>query len=146
MGLSVRQFVESLSTHGVLSAGETATLRDSIGGDEQDTDAEKFAVRLVQQGKLTKFQAANLYQGRGKGLAFGEYVVLDKIGAGGMGQVYKAQHRRMKRIVALKVLPPAAVNSPKAVQRFYQEVEVAAKLTHPNIVTAYDAGESHGMP
>ena len=51
----------------------------------------------------------------------------------------------MKRVVALKVLPQQAVNSPKAVQRFYQEVEVAAKLAHPNIVTAHDAGEAHGM-
>jgi len=93
---------------------------------------------------LTRFQAINVYQGRGKGLVYGEYIVLDKLGEGGMGQVYKAQHRRMKRIVALKLLPPHAVDSAKAVQRFHQEVEVAARLSHPNIVIAYDAGEAHG--
>ena len=62
-----------------------------------------------------------------------------------MGQVFKAQHRRMKRIVALKILPPKATNSEAAVKRFYQEVEMAARLHHPNIVTAFDAGESHGL-
>ena len=146
MGITVRQFVESLTTHGVLTAGELSAVRDAAASLEAEADADALARKLVDQGKLTRFQAANLYQGRGKALVFGEYVVLDKLGAGGMGQVYKAQHRRMKRVVALKVLPPGVVNtSPKSLERFYQEVEVAAKLTHPNIVTAYDAGEAHGL-
>jgi serine/threonine protein kinase/formylglycine-generating enzyme required for sulfatase activity len=76
---------------------------------------------------------------------YGEYVVLDKIGAGGMGQVFKAEHRRMKRIVALKLLPPAAMRSPDAVNRFQREAQAAARLIHPNIVTAFDAGESAGI-
>ncbi len=145
MTMTVRQFVESLSSNGILSTGEVTSLRTGLTPEQEAADADAFVRKLVQQGKLTKFQAINLYQGRAKGLLFGEYVVLDKLGAGGMGQVFKAQHRRMKRIVALKVLPPHAVGSQKAVQRFYQEVEVAAKLTHPNIVTAYDAGESRGL-
>lgn len=145
MTMTVRQFVESLSSNGILSTGEVTSLRTGLTPEQEAADADAFVRKLVQQGKLTKFQAINLYQGRAKGLLFGDYVVLDKLGAGGMGQVFKAQHRRMKRIVALKVLPPHAVGSQKAVQRFYQEVEVAAKLTHPNIVTAYDAGESRGL-
>ena len=145
MTMTVRQFVDSLSSNGILSTGEVASLRTGLTPEQEAADADTFVRKLVQQGKLTKFQAINLYQGRAKGLLFGDYVVLDKLGAGGMGQVFKAQHRRMKRIVALKVLPPHAVGSQKAVQRFYQEVEVAAKLTHPNIVTAYDAGESRGL-
>ena len=145
MTMTVRQFVDSLSSNGILSTGEVTSLRTGLTPEQEAADADTFVRKLVQQGKLTKFQAINLYQGRAKGLLFGDYVVLDKLGAGGMGQVFKAQHRRMKRIVALKVLPPHAVGSQKAVQRFYQEVEVAAKLTHPNIVTAYDAGESRGL-
>ena len=62
-----------------------------------------------------------------------------------MGQVYKAQHKVMKRVVALKTLPASATKSEGAVQRFHREVEVAARLSHPNIVTAHDAGESHGV-
>ena len=78
-----------------------------------------------------------------EGNVIGEYAVLDKIGAGGGGQVYKAEHRRMERIVALKLLPKS---TPRAVKRFHQEVKAAAKLIHPNIVTAFDAGEYEGMP
>ncbi|HQU47449.1 MAG TPA: serine/threonine-protein kinase, partial [Pirellulales bacterium] len=84
-------------------------------------------------------------QGHSRSLTFGEYLVLDKIGEGAMGQVYKAEHRRMKRIVALKVLPNQATSSQAHVDRFYKEVELAARLSHPNIVTAYDAGESRGL-
>jgi len=77
---------------------------------------------------------------------FGEYTVQEKIGAGGMGQVFKALHRRMERIVALKLLPKVAFAPPEAVQRFQQEVRSAARLTHANIVTAFDAGECSGTP
>ncbi len=77
---------------------------------------------------------------------FGEYSVIEKIGTGGMGQVFKALHRRMDRIVALKILPEGSVKSVAALARFQQEVRSAAKLIHPNIVTAYDAGEHEGSP
>jgi serine/threonine protein kinase len=76
----------------------------------------------------------------------GEYTVLERIGAGGMGQVFKALHRRMDRIVALKVLPKEIGKSFDALERFQQEVRSAARLSHPNIVTAYDAGELDGSP
>ncbi|MBT4694281.1 MAG: Hsp70 family protein, partial [Planctomycetaceae bacterium] len=75
----------------------------------------------------------------------GDYVLLGKIGAGGMGKVFKARHRRMDRIVALKVLPPNMMKHPEAVLRFRQEVKAAAQLFHPNIVTAFDAGEQSGV-
>ena len=74
----------------------------------------------------------------------GPYVVLDEIGAGGMGVVLKARHRTLDRLVALKVLPPAAVNSADAVERFQREMKAAAKLSHPNIVTTHDGGEYQG--
>jgi serine/threonine protein kinase len=145
MSISARKFVESLSSISILSASEVASIEQQLTPDALDADAETLARDLIRQGKVTKFQAANIYQGRGKGLVFGDYIVLDKLGQGGMGQVFKAQHRRMKRIVALKLLPTHLTSSERNVQRFYQEVEVAAKLTHPNIVTAYDAGESRGL-
>jgi serine/threonine protein kinase len=76
---------------------------------------------------------------------FGDYVVSDKIGAGGMGVVLKAEHRRMKRTVAVKVLPDRRLKSQDAVDRFYREVEAAARLIHTNIVVAFEAGEHEGL-
>src|SRR5262245_60690164 len=74
------------------------------------------------------------------------YEILERLGSGGMGTVYKARHRLMDRVVALKVINPALVGWPEAVRRFRQEIRAAARLTHPNIVAAYDAeqaGDTH---
>jgi CheY-like chemotaxis protein/tRNA A-37 threonylcarbamoyl transferase component Bud32 len=76
----------------------------------------------------------------------GNYDVLAKLGAGGMGTVFKARHRRMKRIVALKLLPKTHVKNPQFLQRFQREVEVISRLSHPNIVMAYDADEDEAGP
>ena len=145
MRVNAETFVESLASIHILPDADLAAIRQLLLPANLGADAEALARDLIRQGKLTRFQASHIYQGRGKGLLFGDYVVLDKLGQGGMGQVFKAQHRRMKRIVALKLLPANMTSSERNVQRFYQEVEVAAKLTHPNIVTAYDAGESRGQ-
>jgi len=69
------------------------------------------------------------------------YAIMHELGRGGMGIVYKARHRRMNRLVALKMIDKKHLAYPDAVTRFYQEVQAAAQLTHPNIVLAYDAGE-----
>ena len=84
-------------------------------------------------------------QGKPKLPVLGDYVLLGKIGAGGMGMVFKARHVRMDRIVALKVLPRNMMKHPEAVDRFHQEDKAAAQLFHPNIVTAFDAGEDSGV-
>jgi len=70
------------------------------------------------------------------------YRVLGKIGAGGMGTVFKAEHRLMKRMVALKVINPKLMARPDAAVRFRREVEAVAKLGHPNIAAAYDAEQA----
>jgi len=70
------------------------------------------------------------------------YRVLELLGAGGMGTVYKAEHRLMGRLVALKVINRDLVGRPAAVGRFRREVQAAARLSHPNIVTAHDAEQA----
>src|SRR4029079_8062377 len=111
----------------------------TMAGDEIDADA--LARELVTRGKFNEYQASVVCQGKQQRMVFGEYTVLGVIGAGGMGEVYRAQHRRMERIVALKVLPAATTRNAETIRRFHQEVKAAAKLMHPNIVTAHDAGE-----
>ncbi len=138
------EFVEFLSTTGLVSAGELTAVEKQLPPAEA-ADVQAIARVLVQQGKLTKYQAAAVYQGKGKSLVFGEHLVIDRIGAGGMGQVFKAKHRRMDRIVAIKVVSPSAMKDADSVKRFEREVRAAAKLAHSNIVTAFDAGEQNGV-
>jgi anti-sigma factor RsiW len=69
-------------------------------------------------------------------LEHARYHVVGLVGRGGMGDVYKAEHRMMERTVALKVINRDLISKPEAVQRFHREVRAAARLTHPNIVTA----------
>lgn len=73
------------------------------------------------------------------------YRVLGLIGVGGMGAVFKAEHRVMERLVALKVIHSEFVDNPQAVERFKQEVKAAARLAHPNIVVAFDAEQAGGL-
>ena len=76
---------------------------------------------------------------------FGEYEILDELGRGGMGIVYKAFHRRLKRMVALKLILPEVSHKASVLKRFHREAELHARLRHPNIVNVYDFGEIHGL-
>ncbi len=106
--------------------------------------AAALASELVRRGWLTSYQLAHLDKGRADALLLGPYVLLEEVGQGGMGKVYKARHRRLDRVVALKVINPAALST-EAVQRFQREARAIARLKHPNIVMLYDADESDGQ-
>ena len=138
----LEKFVKQLEDSGIV-AGDT--LKEFLPPKSEPKDAEELARHLVRQKKLTKFQAEEVSKGKGKSLVLGNYVLMEQIGAGGMGQDFKAEHRRMKRIVAVKVLPPAMTENKPAIARFEREVEAAAKINHPNIVTAYDADQANGV-
>jgi serine/threonine protein kinase len=71
-----------------------------------------------------------------------KFRILGELGRGGMGVVYKAEHRLMERLVAIKVINQRLLDRPEALERFRREVKAAAKLSHPNIVTAYDAEQA----
>jgi serine/threonine protein kinase len=79
------------------------------------------------------------------GFQLGAYRIVRRLGQGGMGSVFLAEHIRMERLVALKTLAPDMTRDPQALKRFHREVKAAAKLSHPNIVTAYDADEAQGL-
>ncbi len=106
--------------------------------DTLPPDPKKFAALLVREGLLTNFQAEQFLQGRYKGFNIGGYRILERIGSGGTGTVYLAEHEVMKRRVALKVVPPSISNDPAILERFRREAQAAAVLDHPNIVRAYD--------
>ena len=142
MALTLEQFGKALAASGLMTPEDVRAFWNAIPAAERPKDADGFAQRLVAQKLLTEFQARQMVAGRGASLVMGDYAVLAEIGAGGMGQVYKAKHRRMERIVALKVMSSAAMKDEAAVKRFQREVRAAARLEHPNIVTAYDSGEA----
>jgi serine/threonine protein kinase len=79
------------------------------------------------------------------GRLLGQYRILEHLGSGGMGQVYKAVHSVMERVVALKIMAPRLMRDELARARFQREVRNAARLIHPNIVVAYDAAEVEGV-
>ena len=87
---------------------------------------------------------ANGAAGPAVGTVLGNYLLLEALGEGGMGRVFTARHRLMKRLVAVKVLAPELFRSAGARARFRREVEAAARLMHPHVVAAYDAGEADG--
>jgi serine/threonine protein kinase len=97
--------------------------------------------KLVSQGWLTAFQAKMLYAGRGNELLLGSYVMIDKLGEGGMGEVYKAKNWKIGKTVALKIIRKEKLKNATSVKRFHREIEMAARLGHPNIVQAFDAGQ-----
>lgn len=105
---------------------------------------EEMAASLVEAGRLTRFQADSILAGKVKVLVLGEYVILRQIGKGGLGRVYKAVHRTMNRLVAIKILAASLLETENAKRLFEREVHAAAKLHHPNIVTAYDASTKSG--
>ena len=143
--VTVEQFIEGLVSSGLMTEAEVREFRLSLAPDLVPLTVKGLAAELVRRGRLTRFQASRVAIGEARTLVLGKYVIQDKIGEGGMGEVFVAEHRRMKRPVVVKVLPPSLTESEYYLRRFQREVEAAAQLHHPNIVTAFDADIEHGV-
>ncbi len=104
-----------------------------------------LAAELIRRDWLTPYQVNQLLQGRGGDLLLGSYVLLERIGEGGMGAVFKARNWKLGNVVALKLVRPEKLDNADAVRRFHHEIRAAAQLDHPNIVRAIDADEVNGV-
>jgi formylglycine-generating enzyme required for sulfatase activity/tRNA A-37 threonylcarbamoyl transferase component Bud32 len=119
-----------------------AEVIDSIPGGAANSDL--LLDELVRREWLTSFQAGELRVDSVTPLSLGPYILLERLGTGGMGEVYKARHRGLGRAAALKVIRKDRLPHAEAVARFYREARAAAQLKHPNIVTIYDINQDAG--
>jgi serine/threonine protein kinase len=133
-------FVEAVRQTGLLPPGDMDALAAAAAAP--DADPEGLARDLVRRGRLTAYQVRRLWQGRGGELTLNQYVLMDRLGEGGMGEVFRAKHTRLDRDVALKVMRREKMANPEAVKRFRREIRAAATLAHENVVMAYDADQS----
>jgi serine/threonine-protein kinase len=134
--------VELLRRHPLLGPDQLNEIAGSL--QTQFAEPRALARELVRRDWLTPFQVNQLLQGRGDTLVLGSYVLLEKLGEGGMGAVYKAKNWKLGRVVALKVIRKERLSNETIIRRFRREIEAAAKLSHPNIAHAYDADEVAG--
>ncbi len=136
---STAELLEFIRKSGVVSPD----ILDRFLSSQKDlpADPNRAAGLLVQSKVLTTFQVKLLLAGRYKGFRLGSYLLRDQLGQGGMGAVYLAQHETLRRMAAIKVLPPGG--DKLAVERFLREARAAAALDHPNIVRTHDVGR-HG--
>lgn len=127
-----------LSVEQILEAEKSLRAVGSAVGTWIEIADDQLAAKLVEMGRLNHWQAEQLKVGRSK-FNLGPYQILDSIGQGGMGQVFKAEHRLMGRVVAIKVLPRHR-STPDAIASFTREIRAQARFDHENLVRAFDAG------
>jgi serine/threonine-protein kinase len=126
---------------GVLGERQLAEIKSKVIQGDYPLDSVALAERLVQDDILTSFQAKRFLSNRPQGLIVGRYIVLDRIGSGSMGRVYRAHHVMMDRVVALKIIAPEIASNERVVARFQREMKLVGRLDHPNVVRAFDADQ-----
>jgi serine/threonine protein kinase len=136
--LSVAEFCAAVRQHGLVNERQmSALIQGNSGGF---ADARALAGALLRSDWLTPYQVNQLLLGRGAELTVGPYLLLERLGEGGAGQVFKALHQRLNRTVALKIIRKELLDNADLVTRFYREIQIVSQLDHPNIVHAYDSG------
>ncbi len=138
---TISGFLRTIRGSSILSQRQLEKLEADMAEGE---DPAELSSRLVRDGVLTEFQARQILKGKSDGLIFGSYIILDFLGKGTMGKVYKASHRMMGRVVALKILDPRYITSTTRLARFQREMQLVGRLDHPNVVRAFDADRLGG--
>lgn len=144
VSLTFQEYAQRLVDSTLLDVEEVTEYVHRLPDRRAEGAIDQLADLLKKDGKLTDFQDQRVRHGHLKGLVLGNYLVLDEIGHGANGMVFRARHRRMTRIVALKMIPPMMLQNENVAKRFHREVEAMSRVSHSNIVTAFDAGEDKG--
>ncbi len=135
-------------TSGLLSAQQLdearLALRNGDSGQELATPTDRdLSERVVEMGLLNAWQVKHLLNGQTK-FTLGSYRLIDGLGQGGMGHVFKAEDTILKRVVAIKVLPRDK-STPEAIANFTREIQALSRLNHPKLVRAVDAGNDRNV-
>jgi serine/threonine-protein kinase len=126
---------------GVLAERQFEDLRARVLRGDLPHEPRALAQRLVKDRVLTEYQAKRFLSNKPHGLVVGRYVILERIGSGSMGRVYRAHHQLMDRVVALKIIAPEIVTNARVVARFQREMKLVGRLDHPHVVRAFDADQ-----
>ena len=139
MSISTVADLVDLLRQGQVLPDSQLKLLEEVSGD--CPDPRTLADILVEQNWLTPYQTEQLFAEGNRNLVLGPYVLLEPLGEGGMGQVFKARHQALERTVALKVIRQEHLaQDPEAIRRFQREAKAAALLQHANVVVVYDSG------
>src|SRR5262249_9534293 len=136
--ITLGDLVASLRQGEFLTASQLEEVSTQLSSRFADPPA--LARELLRRDWLTPYQVNQLLLGRGQELVIGPYVVLKRLGEGGTAMVFKARHRRMMREVAVKLVRKDLLEDAEVVGRFKREIQVISRLSHPNVVHAFDSG------
>src|SRR5262245_21015841 len=137
------EFLDALRRYHLLEPAQLAELQRQLPG--QTAKPRALARDLIARGWLTPYQANQILQGHGQELLLGSYVLLDKLGEGGMGADFKARNWELAPVVELTLIRQARVERADDVKRSRGEVRAAVPLDHPRLFRAFDADEVNGI-
>ncbi len=143
--MDVHEFTRRIEINDLLAPDSVQQLKADVATADT-VDLTGLTQRLVKGGALTPFQIECLTREPPTRLRYGEYLLLDRIGQGGMGAVYKVRRRGDAKMFALKILSMTSVKDIEAENRFRREVEAASQLSHPHLVAAIDSGSEEDQP
>jgi serine/threonine protein kinase len=139
--ISIEQFLHVVGKSGLVDEVRL----DAVAADWTDRTVplpEALVQSMIDRGLLTAWQAEQLRKGKHRGFRLGKYTLLRLLGAGGMGRVFLAEHATLRTRVAIKVLPRNRVDQSSWLARFEREARISARLSHPNLVRAFDLDTS----
>jgi len=135
-------FVNELRRSGLIERGQLESILETILNQSLSPEPQQLAQFLVQQGHLTPFQAERILNGKSQGLILGQYIIIDSIGSGSMGAVYRAISKNDRRHYAVKVLPRRSMWNVRLARR---QVRAFGQFSHPTVVPFVDVGTSGGL-
>jgi serine/threonine protein kinase len=143
--LRLDDFVSNLEKTGLVRPADLEAARAQIAHVPESVAPVRLARLLIEEGRLTPYQARKVLAGATRGFFLGDYKILRPLGEGGMGKVYLGLGIKSGMRVAIKVLPPRkALEEENALRRFRREMELSQRLHHPNIARTVEVGEAHG--